>query len=382
MKPNPWYLFPGILALLASLSLPLSQSQMVPVSGVIDHPIESKPQEKDQEASSAKSHAHVEIARKHLAEEMERSSEPSKVKRKDKPQEFQNPAKHASEEGLLHFLLEQYKLSGDNDQQKLEILENLENFSHKFENGRDLFANTDALTTILLPAINSSSPEIRKAACTIFAIAGQNNAVVQMKSVEAGAVRLLMHLVTFDKAVRSKALFAVGSLVRNYPDAQKELINLGGVSEIVKIAFLPETWRRSLTFLMDLINERNFCDIYQSYNTKFAKENALASDNPCDVLGLLTNALRTSTWCELLKESAENLSSFDTTDQILVIEAVETSLELCPSKFLHLGSQFEPLLDKYAYDSEFESVKIRIQNVLAALSSSQTVSSHSSHQEL
>jgi len=367
--PTDW-IFPSAFILsviVVSSTPPVVQSQMIPVSDVITHDLS-----KEKHSTSSESKVHAKIAEKHLESREDpsvRGAEDDKVTRKDKPEEFQDPAKHASETTLLHFLLEQYKLSGENREEQLEILENLLHFSNKFENGRDLFAATDALGTVLLPALNSSSAEIRKAACSIFGVAGQNNGVVQSKAVEAGVVRHLIQLITFDKEVRPKALFAISSILRNFPDAQKEFVKVGGIAEIVKVAFFHDTRRRSLTFLLDLLNERRLCDPSKKADDDKGDYVELVSDDPCDEEHLLESALVSGGWCELLQDSVQSLASFGTEDQVLVIETVETSLSLCISKLTSFNPIFSQLMPKFESDPDFESTKTQLQNILAMISS-------------
>ncbi len=341
---------------------------MIPVSEVKTHPPSgSSPEEK---AAKAKVHAKIAEAHFEEKEEGEGESEGPKVVRKDKSPEFQNPAKHASESSLLHFLLEQYGLSVNNVEEQVDILQNLEHFSHKYENGRELFGSTDVLNSILLPALNSSSSEIRKSACAVFAIAAQNNALVQLKSVESGVVRRLVHLMTFDTLVRPRALYALSSLIRNFPDAQRKFIQDGGVPALINVAFVPETRRRGLTLVTDLLNEREGC----VEGEVEADLDLGPSDDPCDRLGLLVSALKGGGWCDLLEESTRGLPGFGEEDQLLIIESVSSSVKMCATQLSPLSSYFHQMLKKFEEEKEPSAVQ-SLENILSRLESPGVISS-------
>lgn len=83
---------------------------------------------------------------------------------------------------------------------------------------------------------------MRRSACAIFAIASQNNREVQEIIVsESGVIRRLIHIISFDEKVRSKALWALSALVRNFRMGQSKFMGEGGIPALVKVAsFLGE----------------------------------------------------------------------------------------------------------------------------------------------
>jgi len=269
--------------------LVLGQGGMVPLSPVIDHDINNDNNnfnKDDVPKTSRASSEQVKGGNNPLSPEKVKNhmkivevsleNDPSsngggvgggdRVKIADKPEALQNPSEHsASDPFLLTFLLTQYPLSQSVAEQA-EILENLENFSHKFENGRDLFKTPDVLEKVILPALNSSDASLRLGACGVVAVAGQNNAEVQEIAVNGGVLRVLVGLLTFDKEMRevkARALFALTSLLRNFPKGQGKFVKEGGVPAVVKTALQAETRRRSVNLLTDLLMERNFCRIEQ-----------------------------------------------------------------------------------------------------------------------
>jgi len=366
------------LSLILPLIVPHVEAQgMVPVSEIIDHKVERKT-ERVKKLSPEKVKAHnMKIASSHLESEDKDHNLNARVSIKDKPLHLQNPDKHAAEEFLLEFLLKQYPRS-ESVEEKVEILENMENFSHKFENGRDLFKSTTALKDILLPALNSSHAELRKRACGVFAVAAQNNDIVQDSAVEAGVIRHLVHLLTFDDPVRPKALFALTSLLRNFPKAQQSFIQDGGVPALVKVAYMSDTRKRSLNLVSDMLSERRLCRIDQEMENlgnfrPHKLENQLDTtsttedDDPCDDFKILETALKESGWCEFLGDIINSIPGFETEDQILTSEAVFSSLSFCEKSIAQYASIFHSLLGKFEKDEDFLSESAVVKDIIRVI---------------
>jgi len=424
------------LFVLVMMGVPLVDSQeggMMPLSEVIDHPVENENKrppssgdtvsvtKADDETyhgrplSEKKQDLHIKIAQSHLQEEDKPSEgdidKQGKVFRKDKSPDLQNPMKHASDEWLLTFLLEQYRIS-ETVEERVEILQNLENFSHKFENGRDLFKSTTAVKDILVPALNSTQVDIRKAACAVFAVAAQNNAVVQQIAKEAGAIRSLIHLLAFDPVVKSKALYALSSILRNCPDAQGKFIHDGGIPALITVAFSFETRKRSLSLVTDLLTERKYClldlenkrfarpqqqhdvdddaeDDLTHYQQQFDDNNNNGDDeddfattvnslgdhidhfdnieDPCDEFKVLEKALKDSGWCDVLADSVKALGGFDTGDQLLTAEAVASSLSFCRNEIAPYSRIFQGLLIKFQDDEDFQEESLTLRSIIDAV---------------
>jgi hypothetical protein len=235
---------------------------MVPISDVIDH---TKPPTKP--LSPAKLSAHKKIASSNL-------HTTAKLVIADKPPELSDPTRHSpTDQSLLHFLLVQYPLTAST-LEKAEILENLQNFAHKFENGIELIKATNALKEILLPALNSSEASLRKGACSVLAAAAQNNRQVQDEALEV--IRPLVHILTFDKekGVRGSALTAISAMLRNYPKAQGTFVSEGGLPALVREADSKDDGvgrRKALQLIADLLKELEFCRSFFKKHLHFSK---------------------------------------------------------------------------------------------------------------
>lgn len=421
-KRRAWTII-GLVSAFLLLEILIStnvKAQLVPLSKVIDHPVDDQenkqPSHKSGSSSEESSYQgkplsqkkkdiHIKIAQSHLQDKQEaESSVPlegdgggtdEKFFRKDKSPELQNPARHESDAWLLKFLLEQYRIS-DTVEEKVEILQNLENFSHKFENGRDLFKSTTAVRDILIPALNSTETEIRKSACLVFAVAAQNNGVVQRIAKDAGAIRNLVHLLSFDPPLRTTALFALSSILRNFPEAQAKFIHEGGIPALIKVAFSFETRKRCLSLVTDLLTERKYC-LIELENRKSSKQaaddfhfgtsSATTRDpntvgdhvdhydnleDPCDEFKVLEKALKDSGWCDVVADSVKAIAGFEIEDQLLTVEAVASSLTFCRSEVASQSRILQGLLVKFQDDEDFQEESLTLRSIIDTV----TVSKH------
>jgi len=92
----------------------------------------------------------------------------------------------------------------------------------------------------------------------------QSNPKTQIAALEAGSIPLLIRLVSFDPSseVRARALYAISGLVRNFPLAQKSLVENGGLTTFHDIfqtdsADLTKLQLKIVTLLSDLMSERS-----------------------------------------------------------------------------------------------------------------------------
>lgn len=94
------------------------------------------------------------------------------------------------------------------------------------------FSCVGSLSYVILPSLNSTSPEVRSGSARLLGSAAQSNIVVQIAALETNTIGILLRILTLDKtpAVRSSALYALSCLVRRFPMAQKKLVDEGGLT--------------------------------------------------------------------------------------------------------------------------------------------------------
>ncbi|XP_015604188.1 nucleotide exchange factor SIL1 isoform X2 [Cephus cinctus] len=141
----------------------------------------------------------------------------------------------------------------------LDILNNLEYLLHQIDNAQ-VFTDMGGMTKVIYPCLNASNNEVKSEALRLLGAAAQSNPKVQAKALENDFIQKLLHMITTNNKVevRSRCLFALGALIRNYPAAQKALINHGGLEifgEILVDGPL-QTQTRIMKLINDLITER------------------------------------------------------------------------------------------------------------------------------
>ncbi|XP_043274036.1 nucleotide exchange factor Sil1 [Venturia canescens] len=142
----------------------------------------------------------------------------------------------------------------------LQILNSIEYLVHQIDNGQT-FADMGGMAKIISPCFNSTNDEIKAEALRVLGAAVQSNLKVQSKALEHDFVQKLLHiLATNNRAtVQSRCLFALSALVRQYPAAQKALIDHGGLElfgKILEDGHL-QTQSRIMKLMGDLVIERS-----------------------------------------------------------------------------------------------------------------------------
>lgn len=116
------------------------------------------------------------------------------------------------------------------------------------------------MSKIISPSLNSTNSGVKAEALKLLGAAVQSNPKVQLKALENDFVQKLLHMLTVNNKieVKSRCLFALGALARNFPAAQKALVNNGGLEIFGKILidghFQIQT--RVMTLINDLAIER------------------------------------------------------------------------------------------------------------------------------
>ena len=93
------------------------------------------------------------------------------------------------------------------------------------------------MSKIISPCLNSTSNEIKSQALRLLGATAQSNPNVQAKVLESDLIQKVLHmLITNDDVnVKSRCLFALSSLLRQFPAAQKVFIYHGGLEIFSKI---------------------------------------------------------------------------------------------------------------------------------------------------
>lgn len=87
------------------------------------------------------------------------------------------------------------------------------------------------MNKIISPCLNGTNNEIKIEALRLLGAAVQSNPKVQLKALENDLVQKLLHILsTSNKSdLKSRCLFALGALIRQFPIAQKVWVDHGGI---------------------------------------------------------------------------------------------------------------------------------------------------------
>ncbi|XP_041653618.1 nucleotide exchange factor SIL1 isoform X2 [Cheilinus undulatus] len=160
---------------------------------------------------------------------------------------------------IMKRLLEQFNSSNSTTEQRLSILHELEYLVHQVDNAQTLCSMGGL--QLVLHGLNSSDFRLQESSAFVLGSALSSNPAVQVKAVESGALQtLLTTLVTAEPLhVKKKVLFAVASLLRHFPYAQRHFLSHGGLqvlSELFRADRGGVLRTRIVTMLYDMISEK------------------------------------------------------------------------------------------------------------------------------
>ncbi|XP_008554145.1 nucleotide exchange factor Sil1 [Microplitis demolitor] len=143
----------------------------------------------------------------------------------------------------------------------LHIFNDLEYLLHQIDIAQ-LFADMEGMSKIISPCLNTTNDDLKFEALRVLGTAVQLNPKVQARALNNDLVQKLLHLLSVNnkQLVRSRCLFALGALIRQFPSAQKAFIDHGGLEIFGKILEndqLP-TQFRAIKLITDLAIEREF----------------------------------------------------------------------------------------------------------------------------
>eukprot|EP00088_Acartia_fossae_P071791 TRINITY_DN9944_c0_g1_i3.p1 TRINITY_DN9944_c0_g1~~TRINITY_DN9944_c0_g1_i3.p1 ORF type:complete len:448 (-),score=78.71 TRINITY_DN9944_c0_g1_i3:217-1560(-) len=237
----------------------------------------------------------------------------------------------------LVLAFEQLKQEESETEAMVNILVNLEYYLHKYDNAID-FLTIKGIDRVLRPSLNASQiPELQQNAAFIIGSAAQSNPKVQIAFLEAGFVQSLMWKLDspISVDVRSKCLYALAAILRNFPEAQNVFFSSGGL-EVFSRVFkenptenLNKIKIKMLTLVQDLLDERDNLD----ESLPSAAERKIQYDKTD-----LQDLMKKSGWCQvykcpdLLGESTQDPLDHDRIEK--VVTAMVRIKEICAQDFL------------------------------------------------
>ncbi|XP_070769553.1 nucleotide exchange factor SIL1 [Enoplosus armatus] len=160
---------------------------------------------------------------------------------------------------VMRRLLTQFNSSNSTTERRLSILLELEYLVHQVDNAQTLCSMGGL--QLMLEGLNSSDFRLQESSAFVLGSALASNPVVQVKAVESGALQMLLTTLATAQPLRvkKKVLFAVASLLRHFPYAQRHFLSHGGLqvlSELFRADGGGVLRTRIVTMLYDMISEK------------------------------------------------------------------------------------------------------------------------------
>ncbi|XP_023326178.1 nucleotide exchange factor SIL1 [Eurytemora carolleeae] len=184
------------------------------------------------------------------------------------------------------------------DEEKINIVENLEYYVHQVDNAVD-FLTVGGLEQILVPSLNSSSTLLQEMAGFLIGSSAQSNPRVQIAYLEAGFINTLLRMVSSHSSpeVSGKALYGLSAILRNFPEAQNTFLRHGGL-DVLRQVFnyqgnvFDKIKIKILTLIQDMQEERRDIDISTQDGYLRSEQYRLVN---------LESMLSTSGWCQVFQ---------------------------------------------------------------------------------
>lgn len=219
---------------------------------------------------------------------------------------------------LLKELMLYHKVLTTQEHQELIVLiiEDLEYLVHQYDNAND-FVTLNGFADIIYPNLNSTNLDIKSGTLKLLGASMQNNANVQIKAFETGAIGTLLKVLVLnsDETIKNRAIFALSGLMRRFPLAQSQFLDQAGLNvfgELLQESNNMKLLLKIVTLIHDLILEHDDALKDKSYLEKIEQYNAVN----------LRQKLQVQNWCPYFVTLLGNIVSIDVEDY----DAVEKTL--------------------------------------------------------
>lgn len=144
-------------------------------------------------------------------------------------------------------------------EQKVNALLELEYLVHQVDNAHN-FVSMGGMK-LVLKALNSSEHKLHETAAFVLGSALASNPMIQVEAIESGLLQRLLTLLATPQpmSVKKKVLFAMASLLRDFPNAQSHFLHRGGVQVLGELFRATDGGIlrvRIVTLLYDMIIEK------------------------------------------------------------------------------------------------------------------------------
>ncbi|XP_071554155.1 nucleotide exchange factor SIL1-like isoform X2 [Temnothorax nylanderi] len=230
----------------------------------------------------------------------------------------------------------------------LDILNNLEYLLHQIDNAK-MFSDMDGLTKIISPCLNGTNNEIKSEALRLLGAAAQSNPKVQAKALENDFIQKVLHVLSTNSKieVKSRCLFALSALIRQFPAAQKAWIDHGGLQLLGKILYDDQLQiqMKAMKLINDLtIERRNLEEIYDAEQRQKKMREYAITDFELKLLRHDYCKLLSNLMVKCFKEKLTGQFSIENNDFLEVVsDSMITIAPVCRTEFKNI--KLLPVID-------------------------------------
>uniref|UniRef100_A0A0A9WWZ0 Nucleotide exchange factor SIL1 n=2 Tax=Lygus hesperus TaxID=30085 RepID=A0A0A9WWZ0_LYGHE len=289
---------------------------------------------------------------------------------------------------IISQLVDEYKDTTDKrsggsvERKELEaeesLLNQLEYNVHQLDNAIE-FVRLNGVKDIVFPSLNSTSWKVRYEATKLLGSAVQSNPNAQISTLEAGAIPVLLRVLALDpnSKVKAGALYALSCLIRRFPLAQKQFLDRGGLTVIVK-QFNSDTsgqlkiQLKAINLIRDIIDEVREADLSLLTLSPDSPERSIASERYRQQSNLnIWVRLVEEGWCQALTTLLSRHS-----EDVQVIELLSDGMSAvskeCYSVFKGSERTISRLTDHYQslvanVDYDYQWIYSNLQKLLKTL---------------
>lgn len=265
-----------------------------------------------------------------------------------------------TESEVVEELLKKYKEPGTTDTQKTAILTVLEYYLHQHDIAVD-FVKMGGLP-IICPALNSSDEDFRAAVAFLLGSALQSNPTVQVAAMDSGVMQQLLHVLAIEphSSVKLKVMYALSSLMRHFPYAQRKFLDLGGLSVLLKFFEKQESddlklQLKAITLMYDLVLEDQLTRDHFSNNADNVQKEKLRQYAQVK----MKETLQLQGWCQHIP-TLLSVPDHDVREKVLL--AMSAMADACYEEFLKFGERLIRLKEQYSALIVEENVEAEDEN--------------------
>ncbi|XP_069505503.1 nucleotide exchange factor SIL1 [Ambystoma mexicanum] len=284
-----------------------------------------------------------------LKEDMNADAPEEKTRKEDLKQRFRPIEELKQEFERLHMNIESdfqimarlikiLNSSTSTVEQKSAALYDLEYYVHQVDNAQDLLPLGGL--QLVVNGLNSTEPLLRERSAFVLGSALSSNPRVQVKAMEGGALQKLLVILATEQPlpVKKKALFALSSMLRQFPYAQQQFLRLGGLDVLKGLSRERGAQTlsvRVVTLLYDLMVEKQILLDDGKYNELGSEK--IQQYSQVD----LAEAIQDQGWCTLISDL---LGVPDHDHREKVLQTLNVLLSTCREPFRTNG-QLNTTLD-------------------------------------